>query len=410
MESRNCNHSRTATKILVIDDEDDIRANLIDLLEIEGFTAIGAADGLMGVQLAQQLLPDLILCDITMPNLDGHGVLTTLQKQPQTAQIPLIFLTANATKADLRQGMLLGADDYLTKPFTCTEVLQAISTQLHKRNVRQTLHKQSLLGMSAEQQSLAEALQQAIVHQELMLHYQPQVDLSTGQIIGAEALVRWRSPQRGLVSPSEFIPIAEETGLIQQIGNWVIRTACTQLQYWQSFGLPNFRVAVNLSAKQFGQPQLSQEIMAVLETTGLHPSCLELEVTESVLAEDTKAMIATLNDLEAIGVQITIDDFGTGYASLSYLQQFPVNGLKIDRCFIHNLPNDARNQAIVTAVIQMAHNLNLQVIAEGVETEQELAFLRHHHCDAMQGFLFSRPLPTSDFEALITTGKTLLRK
>ncbi|MCS6814266.1 MAG: EAL domain-containing response regulator, partial [Cyanobacteria bacterium] len=339
MESRNCNHSRTATKILVIDDEDDIRANLIDLLEIEGFTAIGAADGLMGVQLAQQLLPDLILCDITMPNLDGHGVLTTLQKQPQTAQIPLIFLTANATKADLRQGMLLGADDYLTKPFTCTEVLQAISTQLHKRNVRQTLHKQSLLGMSAEQQSLAEALQQAIVHQELMLHYQPQVDLSTGQIIGAEALVRWRSPQRGLVSPSEFIPIAEETGLIQQIGNWVIRTACTQLQYWQSFGLPNFRVAVNLSAKQFGQPQLSQEIMAVLETTGLHPSCLELEVTESVLAEDTKAMIATLNDLEAIGVQITIDDFGTGYASLSYLQQFPVNGLKIDRCFIHNLPN-----------------------------------------------------------------------
>jgi diguanylate cyclase len=578
-------------KILVIEDEEFVRANLIDLLELENFEVFAADNGKDGIQLAQSHLPDLILCDIAMPEMDGYGVLAELRQNSATAGIPLIFLTARATSADFRQGMRLGADDYLTKPFSQAELLEAIATRLAKHaaitqpyatalqqataelsdylyydqvtrlptrlrlqekfaqirtthcatsspsetpnslaipilvisidhinricsslkdgesTLFQTIAQRLCQCVSAEDivarlseeqfaillsssqdsqsidttcQKILETLNQAIElepqdilltgsigvslypqdgseldalmrkastamqfvqgrggnyyqlytsnldnnypdrltleaslrralsQDEFLVYYQPQVDLQTGTVFGAEALIRWHHPERGMVSPAEFIPLAEETGLIRPIGEWVLATACQQTQIWQKQGFTSLQIAVNLSGQQFCQPQLEQKIAQIIQATNLDPSSLELELTESTLLQNETGATSTLNELKDLGIRIAIDDFGTGYASLSYLKQFPVNALKIDRCFIRNVHSENYNKAITTAVLQMANSLNLKVVAEGVETEAELAFLRSHQCQAIQGFLFSRPLPTAEFEALLHSGKQLL--
>lgn len=579
------------TKILVIEDEASLRENIIDLLDLEGYDVIGAEDGQIGVKLAQEQIPDLILCDIAMPNLDGHGVLRLLRQQAVTANIPLIFLTAKATKADIRLGMTLGADDYLTKPFTQRELIEAITARLTKQAAMTNLYAQALQNAIAQLDdhlhydcvtrlptrlmlqeqfkriqfinessgSCAALLQQttipilalkinrydrlhemlgelginelikaiaqrlldcvmpqdtiarlhddefvivlttaqpsqdlsstyeailtvltqafAIQNQDLFLtvslgvalypydgheldnlvrkasiamrdaqtqggsryelyvatnqrdttasialesqlwralernefqvYYQPQVSLTTGKIEGAEALVRWQNPERGIVSPLDFIPLAEETGLIRPIGEWVLQTACEQTQAWRMAGFSSLRIAVNLSVKQFNQPDLDKCISRVLDSTRLPYDCLELELTESALMRDTTLAIATLQTLKAMGIHIAIDDFGTGYASLSYLKQFPFDALKIDRCFIHNVDSDRHNATITSAVLQMAHGLNLNVIAEGVETELELKYLCQQHCNTMQGYLFSRPVVATEFNTLLLMGQQL---
>ena len=564
--------------ILVIEDDDQVRENIEEILELENFEATTAKNGFVGLQLAIEKLPDLIICDVMMPELDGYGVLKALQQNPATAAIPFIFLTAKVEHHDLRQGMNLGADDYLTKPFTPDELRQVIAIRLAKQTaitqdyqqqlqqlaagldhltrydrvtelpnqlylherfyhsqphaqqssllvfsldqfhwLRSTLghgfsevllqavverlknfcsggdraidtlayvnaaqfilllnteaHAMQLaqlikelfvkpfvldesevfitvsIGIANEAQhrdldllianaeiamyqirrqggngyqiytdqmkinasqrlTLEAALHHAIENQQLQLYYQPQIDLSSGKIVGAEALLRWQHPDWGFVSPEKFIPIAEENGLIISLGEWVLQTACTQARTWHQNGLR--KISVNLSTRQFNQIDLTQKLVQILTKTGLKPSCLELEITESILMQDKQSALLILQHLRKIGVQISIDDFGTGYSSLSYLQHFPFDRLKIDQSFIRNIVSNKNNMAIITAVIAMAHNLKLLVTGEGVETEEELAFLQQQNCDTFQGYLFSKPIPSEEFAILLSSGRKLI--
>lgn len=244
-------------------------------------------------------------------------------------------------------------------------------------------------------------LRSALERNEFQLHYQPQVDLSSGQILGVEALIRWRHPTLGMVAPASFIQTAEEMGLIVPIGTWVLRTACRQSVEWQRGGMGPVRVAVNLSARQFYQHDLVATIEDVLDETGIAPHLLELELTESMMLTDVENAVAIMRSLKALGVHLSIDDFGTGYSSLSYLKRFPIDLLKIDRSFVSDVTADADDAAIVRSIISLAHSLRLKVIAEGVETEGQFAYLQRHGCDYMQGYFYSRPLDASGAEQLL---------
>ncbi len=250
-----------------------------------------------------------------------------------------------------------------------------------------TIHRDPLYAV------LASGLQKALTNQELELHYQPEVDARTGRVIAVEALLRWHHPLRGLVSPAEFIPLAEQTGLIVPIGDWVLRAACAQAQSWRRSKLSPVRVAVNLSARQLEDDDFVERAEDALEESGLEPTALELEITESLMARDTDQAAKRLAELRSLGVRIMVDDFGTGYSSLAHLKRFPVDGLKIDRSFVQDLPNDRHDASITRAVIAMAHELGLEVVAEGVEGQEQLAFLRSHGCDLAQGYLFGAPMP-----------------
>jgi diguanylate cyclase (GGDEF)-like protein/PAS domain S-box-containing protein len=260
---------------------------------------------------------------------------------------------------------------------------------------------------SLERVRIEGALRNALERDEFVLHYQPQVDLASGQIVGMEALIRWQHPELGMVPPSRFVGVAEETGLIVPIGAWVMRAACAQNKAWQDAGLPRLRVAVNLSARQFGAPGLIEGIEQALADTGLAPDCLEIELTESLFMSDVTPAVDLLHRMKALGVNLSIDDFGTGYSSLSYLSRFPIDVLKIDRSFVADITDDANDAAIVTSIIALAHNLKLSVIAEGVETAAQLDYLRAHGCDEMQGYYFSRPLPADEFEQLLRERRAL---
>ena len=242
-------------------------------------------------------------------------------------------------------------------------------------------------------------LRQALERQEFLLHYQPQLDARTGRIVGAEALIRWRHPRRGMVSPAQFIPIAEERGLIVAIGAWVLREACRQNRAWQAAGMPAMSIAVNLSALQFHREDLPQEVASALRDSGLAAEYLDLELTESAVMRDTDDSIATMRALKEIGLKLSLDDFGTGYSSLSQLKRFPLDNLKIDQSFVRGLPGDPYDLAISTAIIGMGKALNLRVIAEGVETAEQLQVLRSIGCHEIQGYFVSRPVPGEIFEA-----------
>ncbi|MEA5622322.1 EAL domain-containing response regulator [Nostoc sp. UHCC 0251] len=399
-------------KILIIEDEDAVRENILDLLEAEDFETIAAANGRIGVHLAISEVPDLILCDMMMPQLDGYGVLTALRQEPSTATIPFIFLTAKSAKSDFRQGMNMGADDYITKPFTRAELLSAIINRLEKHaTLKRYLSPQAAINnLSPKMQLLEISLHRAIKQhnfQEFEIYYQPIVDIASGKIVAAESLLRWQSPEVGLIYPTEFIPLAESTGLIVPIGKWVLKKVCQQIRTWRDIGIYPLIIAVNLSVIEFNQPDFIQKLVNFIDVNDLEPHYLEIELTESMIMQDVNSAIATMSKLQSLGVKIAIDDFGTGYSSLIYLKNLPINTLKIDRYFIHNVANDLQKSAITKALIQMAHNLNLDVVAEGVETEAELGFLRQHNCNSMQGFLFSRPLPAAEFENFLLTNKYL---
>ena len=250
-------------------------------------------------------------------------------------------------------------------------------------------------------------LRNALERQELLLHYQPQVDLQTGRVVGVEALLRWEHRELGMVPPGRFIALAEETGLIVPIGAWVLRTACAQAKAWQQEGFAPLRMAVNLSARQFVQKDLVESIAATLVETGLDAACLEIELTESLVMTDVERAIGVLRSLKSLGVKLSIDDFGTGYSSLSYLTRFPIDVLKIDQSFVRDITLDAEDAAIAAAIISLAHSLKLQVIAEGVETEAQLTFLRRHRCDQMQGYYFSRPVPPAELLRMLKTSAGL---
>ena len=254
---------------------------------------------------------------------------------------------------------------------------------------------------SLERLSLESGLRRALDRHELVLHYQPQVDIRRGHITGMEALVRWQHPELGLIPPDRFIQIAEETGLIVALGEWVLHTACEARQAWQSLDIPDIRVAVNLSPRQFVHGDLLKEVMRALAQTGCHPSRLELEITESMVMHNPERAVELIHQLKDMGVRVAIDDFGTGYSSLAYLKRFPIDSLKIDRSFILDIPGDKGDAAITQAVIAMAHSLGLKVIAEGVETRQQFNFLRKHRCNEMQGYYFSAPLPIEQATTLL---------
>ena len=262
---------------------------------------------------------------------------------------------------------------------------------------------QLALGRLAMEAGLRRALEKG----ELLLHYQPKVDIATGRIIGAEALVRWNHPERGMVPPGEFIPIAEETGLIVSIGEWVLEQACSQACIWQQRGFPPVKLAVNISARQITS-KLPGSIGELLDKHRLTPAWLELELTESMLMNNTESVIAMMDELHAMGIALSLDDFGTGFSSLSYLKRFPIDTLKIDRSFITGTPDDADDCAIAGAIAGMAKQLRLKVIAEGVENAAQLAFLKSLGCDEIQGYIFSRPLPADELMALINSGSRLI--
>lgn len=266
----------------------------------------------------------------------------------------------------------------------------------------------TVVSQAPKQASFENDLRKAIVNHELRIHFQPQVSLATGQITGVEALVRWQHPEFGLLPPSEFIPLAEETGLIVPLGEWVLRSACIQNKVWQVAGYEPLPVAINLSARQFREIGLPETVARVLHETGLSPNFLMLEITETNAMQDVEYTIATLEVLKDMGLGIALDDFGTGHSSLSYLKRFPIDLLKIDKSFIQDVPDDPDDACIITAIVGLSQNLGMKVIAEGVETEKQLAFLRAIRCEQMQGFFFSRPLPTRRTLELFDSGKRLL--
>jgi EAL domain-containing protein (putative c-di-GMP-specific phosphodiesterase class I) len=249
--------------------------------------------------------------------------------------------------------------------------------------------------------TLESALRRAVLQKDFLLHYQPQVDLESGEILAVEALVRWRTEDSGTVMPGDFIPLAEETGLINEIGEWVLREGCRQMKEWQDRGLKPRRIAVNLSARQFAERAFLDTVMRVLQDTGLDPRLLELEITESQVMRQTEGMILLLNRLAEMGVHLAIDDFGTGYSSLSYLKRLPIQMLKIDQSFIRDITVDPNDTAIVVAIINMARSLELETIAEGVETAGQLALLRSKGCRIGQGFYFSAPVSADGLYPLL---------
>ncbi len=284
-------------------------------------------------------------------------------------------------------------------------LLKNAAAAMHKaktqgRNQYQ-FYSQEINATWMERLSLENELRHAVKHHELFLHYQPQVDLKSGHIVGVEALLRWQHPRLGVISPSKFIPIAEDIGLIGAIGEWVLQTACHRAKAWQNAGLPPIRMAVNVSGHQISQDHVVEKVRAALDASALAPSLLELEVTESVVMKDAAQAISTLKTLKALGVMLSIDDFGTGYSSLSYLKRFPIDKIKIDKSFVDGLPDDGDDAAIAKAIIVLSHSLMHTVIAEGVETPQQLDFLRANGCDEIQGFLFSKPLPEHELVLLL---------
>jgi diguanylate cyclase (GGDEF)-like protein/PAS domain S-box-containing protein len=264
--------------------------------------------------------------------------------------------------------------------------------QFYKPELNTKIHEKFLL---------QEELRNAVPRGELVLHYQPQVDLRTGRIFAVEALIRWNHPAQGLMSPIKFIPLAEETGLISSIGEWVLHEACRQNRAWQDAGLPPISVSVNVSARQFRDRNLLDVVESALRESGLAAEFLELELTESLIMQDLDRAVETMRELQALGVQLSIDDFGTGYSSLSALKTFPVARLKIDRSFIDHLPNDEHDKAVAAAVISLGQKLNLRVVAEGVETDAQVAFLRDNNCDEMQGYHFSKPVVAAEIGPLL---------
>jgi EAL domain-containing protein (putative c-di-GMP-specific phosphodiesterase class I) len=303
----------------------------------------------------------------------------------------------------------MGADDYLTKPFTSAELLSAILNKLEKyANLKKNL---SVIPnkLTPRMQLILNQLKLAIKEkncEDFEVHYQPIVDINTGRITSAESLLRWQNAELGKVSPKEFIPLAESHGLIIDIGNWVLKTVCQQMQIWQNIGIYDLTIAVNLSPLEFNQIDLIPKVIDLISSYNIQANCLELELTERMIMEDMDLAINTMEKLRSFGIKIAIDDFGVSNNSLMYLKQLPMDTLKIDRDFIQDINNNYRKAAITKSLIKLGHDLHLKIIAEGVETEPELALLRENSCDAIQGYIYSPALPALEFYKLLLANKS----
>ncbi|NEX64007.1 putative bifunctional diguanylate cyclase/phosphodiesterase [Noviherbaspirillum galbum] len=349
----------------------------------------------------------------TLARLGGDEFVICLPKLRSTTQVGQLAQKILDTLEEpfivrgqsLHAGASMGIGMYPGDGETVDALMQAADTAMYHAKAKGKGNYQFFTASlnTAVQQRLAieSQLRNALPHGELLLHYQPQVDLRSGRIMSAEALLRWLQPARGMIQPLDFIPVAEESGLILKIGEWVLREACRQLRVWRDDGHAGMSIAVNLSARQAMQPGFSDVVAAILEEHGLPPEALDLEITESVLMEPSEENIATLRCLSAMGVRLSVDDFGTGYSSLSYLKRFPISALKIDRSFVAGIATDASDMAITDTIIAMARHLHLQVIAEGVETAEQVEFLSTHACALAQGYFFGRPMDADCLTALL---------
>ncbi|WP_426132607.1 EAL domain-containing response regulator [Pseudomonas sp. PWP3-1b2] len=408
--------SQPAT-LLIVDDEPQVRKLLETLLQHEGYLTLTASSGEEALQLVAQQPPDLILLDIMMPGMDGYEVASQLKSDEATANIPIIMLSALSESSARVSGLETGAEEFLSKPVERVELwlrvrnllrLKARGDQLknHSLMLEQQLQQNTgaVAGMNVHdlaRKDLEAALRLAVDQGDFTVHYQPKLELAGGQICALEALLRWERPGYGAVSPAVFVPILESLGLIVTVGRWVIKTVCEQIAEWQRGEIGPVEVSVNVSGHQLIEGDLISDISRILAQTGVEAHWLEVELTEGSLMENTQHTIDSLQRLRAMGVKISIDDFGTGYSSLAYLRRFPIDTLKIDIAFIREVTTNPQDAAIARTIIELAHSLNLRAVAEGVETQEQLAFLKEAGCDQIQGYLFSRPLPVTTLERLL---------
>jgi diguanylate cyclase (GGDEF)-like protein/PAS domain S-box-containing protein len=389
-------------------------------LDLDGFKHINDSLGHpIGDKLLQSIAKRLVDCvrgpdTVSRQGGDEFVVLLSEVEQPEGAAITARRMLQAVAEAhsigqhDLHVTTSIGVSLYPDDGLDAETLIQNADTAMYqaKENGRQSFQffKRAMNVRAVERQSIEESLRRALERQEFVLHYQPKINLRTGAITGAEALIRWTHPTQGPVAPAQFIPVAEDSGLILPIGQWVLREACKQARAWVDAGLPPATMGVNISSMEFRDDNFLESVFAILKDTGLDPRSLELELTESVLMKRAESAVSVLKTLRARGVQIAVDDFGTGYSSLSYLRKFPIDALKIDQSFVRQITTAADETTIVTAVIGMGRSLKLRVVAEGVETQEELQFLQAHHCDEAQGYYFSRPVLPQHFARLLKTG------
>jgi diguanylate cyclase (GGDEF)-like protein/PAS domain S-box-containing protein len=397
-----------------------IRKVALLFLDLDGFKHINDSLGHpIGDKLLQSIAKRLVECVRSSDTVSRQGgdefvVLLSeveLAKDAALSARRMLGAVAQAhriNERDLHITTSIGVSIYPDDGLDAETLIKNADTAMYqaKENGRQRYQffKSGMNVRAVERQFIEESLRRALELQEFALHYQPKVNLRTGEITGAEALIRWTHSTRGQVAPAQFIPVAEDCGLILPIGSWVLREACTQARAWLDAGLPVTTIAVNISGMQFRNENFLDNVFAILHETGLDPKFLELELTESVLIKRAESAATVLQTLRAKGVQIAVDDFGTGYSSLSYLTKFPIDALKIDQSFVRQITTAPADTSIVTAVISMGQSLKLRVIAEGVESQEELAFLQAHQCEEAQGFYFSRPVPPQQFAKLLETG------
>jgi diguanylate cyclase (GGDEF)-like protein len=357
---------------------------------------------------------DCVRATDTVVRLGGDEFVILLLDQPKSADIisqtvqklrAAIAVPVNVGGHDLRVTSSMGIANYPNDGVDADELMANADAAMYRAKEigrdNFQFYTPALNTKAHEKFLLQEELRNAVVHSQFVLLYQPQVDLRSGRIFAVEALIRWKHPTLGVVPPIKFIPIAEETGLIVPIGDWVLREACRQNKAWQGAGLPHMNICVNVSARQFKEKNLVARVVHALQDSGLEAKYLELELTESLIMQDVEQAVETMKELQSLGVQLPIDDFGTGYSSLSALKNFPVARLKIDKSFISDLPANENDKAVAGAVISLGQKLNLRVIAEGVETDDQVAFLRENNCDEMQGYHFSKPIAAQAIEELL---------
>jgi diguanylate cyclase (GGDEF)-like protein/PAS domain S-box-containing protein len=389
-------------------------------LDLDGFKHINDSLGHpVGDKLLQSIAKRLLDCvrgsdTVSRQGGDEFVVLLSEVAQAENPTIAVRRMLKAVAKAhsidhhDLHITCSIGVSVYPDDGLDAETLIKNADTAMYqaKENGPQSYRffKPAMNVRAVARQSIEEDLRRALERQEFALHYQPKIDLVTGKITGAEALLRWTPPTRGPVSPAEFIPVAEDCGLILPIGQWVLREACQQARAWVDAGLPPATMAVNISAVQFRNEDFLDDVFAILKDTGLDPRLLELELTESVLMKHAESAESVLRTLRAKGVQVAVDDFGTGYSSLSYLRKFPIDAIKIDQSFVRQITTVPDETIIVKAVISMGRSLKLRVVAEGVETQEQLAFLQAHQCDEAQGYYFSRPVLPEKFAKLLGTG------